>query len=126
MSLLTPTKVRNLQRRLSAKAKGSEGHRFYALYEKVNRADIPGHAYGICRFNGGAAYGRFYRLALYPLMYQLDRSLARWAYRKYKNLRGICVEQRTGWHSFHVGIQGSLHSGRYACGLLPWRGPDEL
>src|SRR5712692_1819368 len=33
-------------------------------------------------------YGRYYRSALYPPMRQLDRSLARWAYRKYKKLRG--------------------------------------
>src|SRR6266851_4879614 len=32
-------------------------------------------------------YGRFYRSALYPPMRQLDRSLARWADRKYKKLR---------------------------------------
>src|SRR6266496_1709664 len=32
-------------------------------------------------------YGRYYRSALYPYM-QLDRSLARWANRKYKKLRG--------------------------------------
>jgi len=32
-------------------------------------------------------YGRYYRSALYPPMRQLDRSLARWAYRKYKKLR---------------------------------------
>jgi RNA-directed DNA polymerase len=32
-------------------------------------------------------YGRFYRSALYPPMKQLDRSLVRWAYRKYKKLR---------------------------------------
>jgi Group II intron, maturase-specific domain len=31
--------------------------------------------------------GRFYRSALYPPMRQLDRSLARWADRKYKKLR---------------------------------------
>jgi RNA-directed DNA polymerase len=32
--------------------------------------------------------GRYYRAARYPLMRQLERSLARWAYRKYKKLRG--------------------------------------
>jgi RNA-directed DNA polymerase len=32
-------------------------------------------------------YGRYYRSALYPPMRQLDRSLARRAYRKYKKLR---------------------------------------
>ena len=33
-------------------------------------------------------YGRYYRSALYPYMRQLDRSLAQWAHRKYKKLRG--------------------------------------
>lgn len=32
-------------------------------------------------------YGSFYRPVLYPPMRQLDRSLARWADRKYKKLR---------------------------------------
>ena len=40
-------------------------------------------------------YGRFYRSALYPHMRQLDRSLARWANRKYKKLRG---HQRRATH----------------------------
>jgi RNA-directed DNA polymerase len=33
-------------------------------------------------------YGRYYRSGLYPTIRQLDRSLARWAYRKYEKLRG--------------------------------------
>src|SRR3990172_1595724 len=41
-------------------------------------------------------YGRFYRSALYPMMRQLDRSLARWAYRKYKKLRGH-LRRATHW-----------------------------
>ena len=41
-------------------------------------------------------YGRFYRSALYPIMHQLDRSLARWAYRKYKKLRGH-LRRATHW-----------------------------
>ena len=41
-------------------------------------------------------YGRYYRSALYPLMGQLDRSLARWAYRKYKKLRGH-LRRATHW-----------------------------
>jgi len=32
--------------------------------------------------------GRYYRSALSPMRRHLDRSLARWAYRKYKKLRG--------------------------------------
>ncbi len=41
-------------------------------------------------------YGRYYRSALYPMMRQLDRSLARWAYRKYKKLRGH-LRRATHW-----------------------------
>ena len=41
-------------------------------------------------------YGCFYRSALYPPMRQLDRSLARWANRKYKKLRGH-MRRATHW-----------------------------
>src|SRR5580693_6157 len=41
-------------------------------------------------------YGAFYRSALYPYMRQLDRSLAHWAYRKYKKLRGH-LRRATHW-----------------------------
>jgi RNA-directed DNA polymerase len=41
-------------------------------------------------------YGRYYRSALYPPMRQLNRSLARWAYRKYKKLRGH-LRRATHW-----------------------------
>jgi RNA-directed DNA polymerase len=45
----------SVQAELNANAKGSKGYRFYVLYDKVYRADVIGHAYGICRFNGGSA-----------------------------------------------------------------------
>ena len=54
MSLIPPTKVGKLQETLHAKAKGSPDYRFYALYDKVYRADVLWHAYRICQFNGGA------------------------------------------------------------------------
>lgn len=41
-------------------------------------------------------YGRYYRSAMYPYMRQLDRSLARWAYRKYRKLRGH-LRRATHW-----------------------------
>ena len=41
-------------------------------------------------------YGRYYRSAMYPYMRQLDRSLAHWAYRKYKKLRGH-LRRATHW-----------------------------
>src|SRR5450759_406970 len=55
MSLPTLLKVRKLQAALHAKAKGSPGYRFYALYDKVYRADVLVEAYEQCRKNGGAA-----------------------------------------------------------------------
>ncbi len=33
-------------------------------------------------------YGRYYKSALYPTLRHIDRILARWAYRKFKSLRG--------------------------------------
>jgi RNA-directed DNA polymerase len=54
VSLAPPEKVRKLQETLHAKAKGSLGYRFYALYDKVYRRDILIFAYERCRANGGA------------------------------------------------------------------------
>ncbi len=54
VSLLPPTKVGQLQETLHAKAKESPDYRFYALYDKVYRADVLWHAYRICQLNGGA------------------------------------------------------------------------
>jgi len=54
MSLVTPNTIRTLQRKLYAKAKQEPAFRFYALYDKVCRADILGHAYGLVRSNRGA------------------------------------------------------------------------
>ena len=54
MSLATPQKIRNLQRKLYRKAKCEPAFRFYQLYDKVYRADILQHAYELCKANGGA------------------------------------------------------------------------
>jgi len=51
-NLSTPTSVQKLQRALHAKAKAEAGYRFYALYDKISRADISAHAK--CRSNKGA------------------------------------------------------------------------
>ncbi|PIX55237.1 MAG: group II intron reverse transcriptase/maturase [Zetaproteobacteria bacterium CG_4_9_14_3_um_filter_54_145] len=47
-------KIKTLQRKLYAKAKQEPGYRFYALYDKVYRADILHHAYRLVRSNKGA------------------------------------------------------------------------
>src|SRR4029450_9054772 len=54
MSLPPPPKVQKLQEALHAKAKGSPGYRFYALYDKVHRRDVLEWAYARCHANGGA------------------------------------------------------------------------
>jgi group II intron reverse transcriptase/maturase len=53
-NLSTPESVQKLQRALHAKAKEAPSFRFYALYDKVYRADVLSYAYGRCRCNGGA------------------------------------------------------------------------
>ena len=44
-----------MQTALHAKAKGTPGYRFYALYDKVHRKDVLAFAYGCCKSNKGAA-----------------------------------------------------------------------
>jgi RNA-directed DNA polymerase len=54
VSLVTPDKIRTLQRALYVKAKQEPTRRFHFLYDKVWRGDILAHAYALSRANGGA------------------------------------------------------------------------
>ena len=53
--LTTPEKTRILQRKRYRKAKQEPTYRFYALYDKVFRADILSHAYTLVHANKGSA-----------------------------------------------------------------------
>jgi RNA-directed DNA polymerase len=55
MSLKTPEKIRNLQKKLYLKAKSEPAFRFYILYDKIYRKDILEHAYRMAKANGGSA-----------------------------------------------------------------------
>jgi RNA-directed DNA polymerase len=55
VSLTPPEKVGKLQETLHAKAKSAPTYRFYALYDKVYRADVLEYAYRCCRANDGTA-----------------------------------------------------------------------
>lgn len=54
MSLQPPPTVGKLQGVLRAKAKEAPKYRFYALYDKLHRADVLAWAYARCRMNKGA------------------------------------------------------------------------
>ena len=54
MSLETPLKIRDLQKKLYRKAKAEPNYRFYLLYDKIYRQDILTHAYQLAKANGGA------------------------------------------------------------------------
>lgn len=54
MSLVTPAKIRSLQRKLYRAAKAEPTRRFHQLYDKVYRWDILVHAYRLAKSAGGA------------------------------------------------------------------------
>ena len=53
-TLVTPEKIRDLQRALYLRAKKDPKFRAYALYDKVYRKDVLVHAYALVRANRGA------------------------------------------------------------------------
>jgi RNA-directed DNA polymerase len=54
VSLTTPDKIRQLQKKLYLKAKQEPDYRFYLLYDKVYREDILAHAWQLVREHNGA------------------------------------------------------------------------
>ena len=95
---------------LHAKAKAEAGYRFYALYDKISRADILAHAYAQCRSNKGApgvdgqdfadieAYGLQRWLGPCPWLHRLrSRGFGRHSLVR-RLLRRICLRFRKARH----------------------------
>jgi RNA-directed DNA polymerase len=80
-------KVRELQRKLWAAAKQSEGRRFHALYDRIHRGDVLWEAWERVRANRGAAGVDRMTLAVVEeygvdrMLRELSRDLQRGAYR---------------------------------------------
>src|ERR1700724_4584936 len=87
MSLVTPEKIRILQRKLYRKAKAAPAFRFYVLYDKICREDILRHAYGLARGNAGApgvdgmSFGQIEAAGLEAWLAGLRRELVSKTYR---------------------------------------------
>jgi RNA-directed DNA polymerase len=62
MSLETPDKISNLQRKLYGKAKADPAYRFYLLYDKIHRPDILG-----CEFRRNPATDSDLKPATVPI-----------------------------------------------------------
>src|SRR3954447_1180871 len=103
MSLPPPPKVQKLQEALHAKAKGSPGYRFYALYDKVYRKDILEFAYIRCRANGGAPgvdRQRFEDIEAYGVDRWLDELAAELKAKSYRPqpVRRVLIPKGDGKH----------------------------
>jgi RNA-directed DNA polymerase len=72
----SPVKVRELQRRLWAAAKQSEGRRFHALFDRIHRGDVLWEAWERVRRNRGAAGVDRVTLAFVEETYGVQRLLA--------------------------------------------------
>ena len=71
-------------------------------------------------------YGRYYRSALYPLCVNWT---ARWPIGRIENTKSCAViygGRRIGSRAFHGAIRNCSPTGRWACGVVPWREPYEL
>jgi RNA-directed DNA polymerase len=94
MSLAPRESVQKLQSALHAKAKGSPGYRFYALYDKMYRADVLTYAYECCKANKGVAgvdgqtFGDIEKYGREPWLGELQKELKDKSYRPSALLRG--------------------------------------
>src|SRR3984893_4605432 len=101
MSLVTPEKIRTLQRKLYRKAKAAPAFRFYVLYDKICREDILRHAYGLARGNAGApgvdgmSFGQIEASGLEAWLAGLREELVSKTYRP-DPVRRVMIRSRTG------------------------------
>src|SRR6266852_6802479 len=109
MSLTTPDKIRNLQRKLYCKAKAEPTFRFYLLYDKICREDILVHAYRLARVNAGApgvdgmTFARIEEQGLEAWLAGLREELVAKTYRP-DPVRRVMIPKRDGGGERPLGI----------------------
>ena len=104
-NLSTPESVQKLQTALHAKAKADPGYRFYALYDKISRADFLAHAYAQCRSNKGAP-GVDRQDFEAVEAYGVERWLGELALALRSRMQEICLSgsMRGGWLQLTAGV----------------------
>src|SRR5712672_481632 len=109
MSLVTPEKIRTLQRKLYRNAKAEPAFRFYVLYDKICREDILRHAYGLARGNAGApgvdgmSFGQIEAAGLEAWLAGLREELVSRTYRP-DPVRRVMIPKRDGGGERALGI----------------------
>lgn len=112
-----PVKVQELQRKLWAAAKQSEGRRFHALYDRVHRGDVLWEAWRrVCANRGSAGVDRITlayvreQYGVERLLGELQADLRTGCYRPAPARREVVAARRVDGHQVRGGVELRVES----------------